>query len=198
MRKNKEIRSFAACMLALVLSLAFILPFMAKPVKAAKTTYTVRVFSGERGNFSGKSDSVNEVKVFKGFKYGDEFNFNRVGLTKNSVYLLDQKYYVKGFRESGKDNNTVGKESFPVTRDIDYVVAYGQAGNTVEYYVNYVDEAGNKLVDSDTYHGKVDDKPVVAYKYIDGYFPQAKNLTKTLSANASANNFTFVYHKHKN
>lgn len=195
MRKNKEIRTFAVCILALVLSLAFILPFMARPVRAAGTTYKVRIYSGERGNYSGKSDSVNEVKVFKGLKYGDEFNFNSIGLTKNTVKLTDDKYYVRGFRESAKDNNTVGPESFTVTGDIDYVVAYGIAGSTVEYYVNYVDEAGNKLAESDTYYGNVGDKPVVAYEYIDGYYPQARNLTKTLSANASANNFTFVYRK---
>ena len=34
---------------------------------------------------------------------------------------------------------------------------------------------------------------MVAYHYIEGYQPQAYNLTKTLSANEAENVFTFVY-----
>ena len=37
------------------------------------------------------------------------------------------------------------------------------------------------------------DRPVVAFLYIDGYEPQAYNLTKTLSKNEADNIFTFVY-----
>ena len=34
---------------------------------------------------------------------------------------------------------------------------------------------------------------MVAYHYIEGYQPQAYNLTKTLSKNEAENVFTFVY-----
>ena len=191
MKIRKEMRSFIACMLVLLLSTAFTLPFFARTAKAADTTYTVRVFSGERGSFSGKK--INEVKTFSGLKYDDKFSFKDHKLTKNSVTVMDKKYYVRGFRESGKDNNTIYPETFKVTGDVDYVVAYGVAGSTVEYNVNYVDEDGNTLAPSETFYGNVGDKPVVAYEYIEGYFPQARNLTKTLSDNAANNSFTFVY-----
>ncbi|MCI8930475.1 MAG: hypothetical protein HFI00_13665, partial [Lachnospiraceae bacterium] len=36
-------------------------------------------------------------------------------------------------------------------------------------------------------------KPVVAFLYVEGYVPQAYNLTKTLSKNEAENIFTFVY-----
>lgn len=83
--------------------------------------------------------------------------------------------------------------SFEVTGDQEYVVAYGIKGNQVAYTINYQDANGNKLADSQTFYGNVGDKPVVAYTYIDGYTPEYRNLTKTLSANASENVFTFNY-----
>ena len=61
------------------------------------------------------------------------------------------------------------------------------------YTVNYEDEDGNTLAPSQTYYGNVGDKPVVAYLYIENYLPEALALTKTLSADASENVFTFVY-----
>lgn len=194
--KNPKIRFVLTWMLVLLLGVSFTFPFCSNAVKAAGTTYTVRVFSGERGSFSG--NKANEVMVFKGLTYDSSFNVNEyeeLNNYRNTIKLLDEKYYVKGLRESGKDNNTVAKDEFPIDRDLDLVVAYGIKGSNVEYYVNYVDESGNKLAESDTYSGNVGDKPVVAYEYIDGYYPQARNLTKTLSANASENNFTFVYRK---
>ena len=83
--------------------------------------------------------------------------------------------------------------SFEVTGDQEYVVAYGIKGNQVAYTINYQDANGNKLADSQTFYGNVGDKPVVAYTYIDGYTPEYRNLTKTLSANAAENVFTFNY-----
>lgn len=147
-------------------------------------TYKVRFFSGRQGSLNGE-----EVVVLEGLHYGDQVTFNR-----NSVVLKDgSKYYFKGIRRSGEDNNTVGRLTFTVTEDQDYVVAYGIWGNRTSYTVNYVDEAGNALAESETYYGNVGDKPVVAYLYIDDYRPQAYNLTQTLSANAADNEFTFVY-----
>lgn len=97
-------------------------------------------------------------------------------------------------RISGRDNNAaVENSSFEVTGDQEYVVAYGIKGNQVAYTINYQDANGNKLADSQTFYGNVGDKPVVAYTYIDGYTPEYRNLTKTLSANAAENVFTFNY-----
>ena len=167
-----------ACTLALLLG-------MAVPAQAAeKYTYTVRIFAGAQGTIGG-----GEVLVLSGLEYGQRVSFNQ-----RDVSLLDgSKYYIRGVRESGKDNNTVSATSFQVTGDADYVVAYGILGNAVAYTVNYVDADGNALAESETYYGNVGDKPVIAYLYIDGYQPQAYSLGLTLSGNAADNVFTFVY-----
>ena len=105
----------------------------------------------------------------------------------------NSKYYVKGIRLSGRDNNTVAQSAFLVSGDQDYVVAYGIPGELAEYTVNYVDTDGNKLAESRTYYGNVGDEPVIAYLYIDGYIPDSYNQTGKLSSNASENVFNFVY-----
>ena len=51
------------------------------------------------------------------------------------VQVTDEKYYVKGIRLAGRDNNTVSATTFRVTGDADYVVAYGIKGNLVSYTV---------------------------------------------------------------
>jgi hypothetical protein len=150
----------------------------------ADYTYTVRFFTGGQGSFP-----EGDVITYENLHYGD-----RVTFQPQSVTLADDsKYYIRGIRESGKDNNTVSATSFLVTGDQDYVVAYGILGSSVAYTVNYVDEAGNSLAPSETYYGNVGDRPVIAYLYMEGYQPQAYNLTRTLQADASANVFTFTY-----
>ena len=105
----------------------------------------------------------------------------------------NSKYYVQGIRLSGRDNDTVEDSVFTVTGDADYVAAYGIKGNQVAYTVNYVDENGNTLAPSDVFYGNIGDKPVVAYKYVEGYAPKYLGLTKTLSENEAENVFTFTY-----
>ena len=158
--------------------------------RAAKDyTYTVRVFAGKQGNIGGAA-----VKEFDGLAYGEEFSFNPI---QQATVKEDSKYYVKGMRESGKDNNTsLAMQNFKVTRDVDYVIAYGLKGNLVEYTVRFVEAGTNtQLADPETYYGNVGDKPVVSYKYIEGYFPNANNMTGTLKEDASKNVFTFQYQK---
>lgn len=95
---------------------------------------------------------------------------------------------------SGRDNSeALAAPAFRVNGDADYVVAYGIKGDMVAYTVNYEDEQGNKLAESQTFYGNVGDKPVVAYRYIENYVPQALALTKTLSDNEAENVFTFKY-----
>lgn len=152
-------------------------------------TYTVTLYAGKEGTFA---DGSSEMK-FTGLKTGDVVSFaSQIG----GVKLKDsEKYYVKGVRESGKDNNTVSAPAFTVDSDREYVVAYGIKGDMVSYTVNYQDESGNALMKSEKFYGVVGDKPVVAFQYIDGYQPQAYNLTKTLSSNEADNVFTFTYKK---
>ena len=170
-------------------------------------TYTVTLCSGNQGYFSDtngitvdnhitgssyqiEKESQGEKIKISGLKYGD-----RVMVRAQSCIQLkeDGKYYIGGIRESGRDNNTVGKSAFVVESDQEYVAAYAIAGNMVAYTVNYQDANGNALSDSETFYGAVGDQPVVAFKYFENYHPQAYNLTKTLSSNEAENIFTFVY-----
>jgi hypothetical protein len=178
----KKIRIFCL-VLCLILTGGLLVPAAAKN----SYTYTVRIYAGAQGTFADGSD----VLVYDSLSYGDRINFslNQVSLKEGS------KYYVKGIREAGHDNSEVGPTSFLVTRDIDYVVAYGVLGSAVAYTANYVDGAGNRLAESETYYGNEGDKPVVAYIYIEGWQPQAYNLTKTLTDKAEDNVFDFVYTK---
>ncbi len=106
----------------------------------------------------------------------------------------NSKYYIRGIRESGKDNSdSFQTSSFVVTGDMDYVIAYGILGDATSYTINYVDTEGNTLAPSETYYGNVGDRPVVAYIYIEGWTPQAYNMTQTLQKDPAENVFTFVY-----
>ncbi len=152
---------------------------------AAPYTYTVRIFAGTQGTINGQS-----VYVIPNQSYGQRVTFdpNMVEISNTS------KYYVKGIRESGRDNNSsVNQLSFTVTQDKDYVVAYGIRGEVVIYTVQFVDENGNVLAESEVYYGNTGDKPVVAYRYIEGYQPLYYNITGTLSDDPSQNVFTFIY-----
>ncbi len=157
-------------------------------------TYTVRFFAGAQGTFK---EGDKEIVTHKDLLPGERVTFNQRDIQLND----NSKYYVRGIRESGKDNNRVGKDgvveqymtSFEVDADMDYVVVYGLLTDAVSYTVNYVDQAGNALAPSETYYGNVGDAPVIAYLYIDGYQPQAYNMTGILDRDASKNVFNFVY-----
>ena len=169
--------------------------------------YTVTFYPGNHGTF-GDAGQVSVDNHASGSEYRVAYGEDAVtvsGLAAGDVVSFDaamegavdsggeSKYYVKGIRQGGRDNSTVDTSAFRVEGDRDYVVAYGIRGNMTSYVVNYQDEDGNTLAPSRTYYGNVGDKPVIAFLYIEGYQPQAYNLTKTLSANAAENVFTFVY-----
>ena len=177
------------CAIALSLCL---LAVTACPVLAAeeKYTYTIRFFAGRQGLFNGENGEKTEMMEIRGLKFGDRVSFSQSAVTLND----NSKYYIRGIRESGKDNNTVSQTpSFEVTKDQDYVVAYGILGDATSYTINYETEGGRTLAPSETYYGNVGDRPVVAYKYIEGYRPQAYNLTRTLQKDPLENVFTFIY-----
>lgn len=186
-----------------LLAFCFLLGSVPMSVKAEDYKYQVTIFSGKQGAFSGTAGLVvkgadysvsntADAIVIKDLNPGDTVSFE----ARSGAVALDKdsKYYVQGIRISGRDNNAaVENSSFEVTGDQEYVVAYGIKGDQVAYTINYQDANGNKLADSQTFYGNVGDKPVVAYTYIDGYIPEYRNLTKTLSANAAENVFTFNY-----
>lgn len=178
--------------------------FSVTNVSAADAMYTYKVTfdAGNQGSISGiaglsvtgtgyQVSEENGKIIVSGLKANDVVSFDAQA---GAVTMKDDsKYYVKGVRRSGRDNNEVAVPSFRVTGDADYVVAYGIKGDMVGYTVNYQDEAGNELAPSRTYYGNVGEKPVVAHIYVEGYTPQALALTKTLSENEAENVFTFVY-----
>lgn len=205
-------KRWKGCMLALLLGLIVALsnvqPAHAAPGgNAEKYTYTVTIYSGKQSTFtSGSGISVDNHSTGSSYQISGGAGSDRIkitGLEYGDVVIMDaqssvqlggdSKYYVGGVRESGRDNNTVSASAFRVNSDRDYVVAYAIKGNMVSYTVNYVDEAGTPLLPSQTYYGAVGDRPVVAFRYIENYLPLTYNLTKTLSADASQNVFTFVY-----
>lgn len=147
-------------------------------------TYKVTLSAGNKGTINGQN-KIEQTNIASG---------STVTFNLNDIQVTDDKYYVKGIRLSGRDNNeTLADPSFTVDKDADYVVAYGIKGNMVAYTVNYQDASGKSLAESQTFYGNIGDKPVVAYRYIENYIPDALALTKTLSDNESENVFTFTY-----
>ena len=156
-----------------------------EPSEEHPYTYSVTLSAGKQGTFADGDSIVREE-----LKYGDYVNFD----WRDQLTLKADKYYAKGIRRSGEDNsNSFITDQVQVTGDEDYVVAYGVLGDMVAYTVQYLDENGNELAPSKTYYGSVGDRPVVAFQYIEGYLPQAYNLTKTLSENEADNVFPFEY-----
>ena len=152
-------------------------------------TYKVTLSAGNKGTINGQS----KIEV-SDISYGSKFSFDNTALY--NIQVTDDRYYVKGIRLSGRDNASskrLDAPAFIVTGDADYVVAYGIKGNMVAYTVNYQDTSGKSLAESQTFYGNVGDKPVVAYRYVENYIPDALALTKTLSDNESENVFTFTY-----
>lgn len=185
-------------------SLLLVLP--AAGVSAGEYTYKVTFDAGNQGSLTGTAGlSVDNSATGSSYQVGmEEGKIVVSGLRAQDIVTFDpqggavslngdSKYYVKGVRQSGRDNNSVASSSFRVTGDADYVVAYGIRGNMVAYTVNYQDESGKTLADSRKLYGNPGDKPVVAHVYVEGYTPQALALTKTLSTNEAENVFTFVY-----
>lgn len=169
---------------------------------AGDYTYKIRIYAGNQGGFS-------EVDNPGVIEYNGVAQFSQME-GKCYVKLNEpEKYYVRGIRESGRDNDTVPVGAaasapdengvsavdiqIPVDGDRDYVVAYGIRGNMVSYTVTYKDSAGNDLIPPRTFEGKIGDKQIVPYQYIEGYRPNAYSMAKTLEEDASKNVFPFVY-----
>ena len=185
-RRNKLIKGLLSVLvLTGILAQGVLAAEPEEPSEEHPYTYSVTLSAGKQGIFADGDRIVREE-----LKYGDYVNFD----WRDQLTLKDDKYYAKGIRRSGEDNsNSFITDQVQVTGDEDYVVAYGVLGDMVAYTVQYLDENGNELAPSKTYYGSVGDRPVVAFQYIEGYLPQAYNLTKTLSENEADNVFPFEY-----
>lgn len=161
---------------------AFLLMIGSSAVTAAAGyKYRVTIDPGLHGTYSG----TKEMEI----PYGSTWN---PADYEGNITVTDSDYYFKGFHISGIEG-IVGTTD--ITEDTVFVASYGMKGQTVAYTVNYVDTSGKTLLTSATYQGNAGDKPVVAFRYVDGYLPQAYNLTQTLSTDTTKNVFTFKYKK---
>ena len=194
--------------LSLLIALVLTFGIPATTLKAdAAYTYRVTVFAGNQGKFTVEYDggtlSSDGKKWTKDYLSGQHIEISEESL---GFELKDKsKYYARGFRVAGHDNDEIeeGAENktavafkrieYDVDADIDYEMAYGLKGAMVAYTINYVDGSGKTLHGSDTDYGMKGDKPVVSYRYVEGYYPNAYTQGKTLSSNEKDNVFTFTY-----
>lgn len=199
--KKRWLQKNAFVLAAVVLLISTLVPGItavgAQEYSSDGYMYTVRIFSGAQGTFEDGADVITIRAVYNSTIDLDEKleNIQMKKVENLSGELVESKYYAKGIRESGRDNAEV-KKTITVIKDADYVVAYAMKGGDVAYTVKYIDaDTGNELLPSESYYGNIGEKPVVAYKYIDGYIPKAYNLTKTLREDEQQNTFVFEYKK---
>ena len=165
--------------LAILCMLLCTLAFAPASVYADEYQYQVTVDGGLQGTVTGET----KVEIANGGQWNPNDYMDK-------VTVKEKKYYLKGFQISGQEG-LVGATK--IDHDTDFVAVYGIKGDTVAYTVQYLDASGKELREARTFYGNVGDKPVAAYQYIDGYQPQAYNITGTLQADASKNVFRFEY-----
>lgn len=201
----RRMKKFFGTLAVMVMMLSLAMTVQAKdytdPAKGGQP-YKVRIFAGNQGKFKeGKGDegSNGEYKTYTGAS--GIFNIGNIEVTDKD------KYYVKGIKPSGldisnkeaeigKDGNKLENASFDITKDKDYVVVYGLLKDPVKYYIYYLDANGNELLPREEFTANIGDKPIVGYRAVDGYIPQAYNLTMTLLGpedRPEGNIFTFRY-----
>ena len=173
--------------------------------------YTITVYAGQQGHFEPSGSTISglpfELKdggktlTIKSKPAVDPITkavtFDQVTIDQSSIgFKLDNgDYYLRGFRQAGHDNDDkkMSATAFYIEQDVAYEAAYGMKGGMVKYTVHYQDEDGDELIASEEFYGRPGDKPVVSFRYVDGYQPDAYNLTKTLSTNEADNVFIFTY-----
>lgn len=224
-------------LLVILFSVMFVLSLFVvntSTVKAAEPyTYTIKVALGGSGDEgasfnkdlgitvpSGATVKLNDDKtmvIITGLKLNDQVTIDPsrlVTITPQTVQndagedVQLQKYCVKGLRFSGQ-NDVYGAQTFNVTYDETFVVAYG-VGKIVPYKVNYVMKDGSaindpedstKTIQSVTNYGLEGEELYVPYKVIPGLKPNTYNYhTKSLkgpTVDADGNEkpfeFTFYY-----
>ena len=168
-----------------VLTLAFIM--VLGTMTAYGYSHKLTIYPGNKGSIGdySKSGQIVEVKDNKITVDGKDTGYK----------LKDKKYYVRGIKVAGRDNDlnyqTVNVADYD--EDVELVVAYGIKGEMVKYTVQYLDASGNELLPSEEYYGMPGDKPAVSCKYVDGYLPQAFAAAKTLTDNEGDNIIKFNY-----
>ena len=194
MRKRLIFILTLTCMMIFTMSFGTVsTAFAADDDASGSYEYVVKIYPGLKGTYKGNAKVTTLHK-----KLGESVSMN----VYTDVEVTDDRYYARGFRIAGHDHDEMEGETisgftvmnFKVEQDVNYVVAYGIKGEMVPYTIRYVDDASGKSIeDEDTYYGMPGDKPVVSFKYIEGYEPKVFNLTKKLTKDASQNVFEFRY-----
>ena len=170
----KKMKWIASLVLALVLMMGI------ATTASAAGSYTVTVSGGlyNTQTLEFKSDGKTAVTI--------------PNMTPNN-----DKYYFKGYTLAGRDlpAGTAGhSQAFVPDKDIELVAHYGMKGSMVSYTIHFVEYGTTNIVhDPETYYGNVGDMPVAPYVYVEGYEPQAYNITGTLKA--GTNDWTLYYYK---
>ena len=175
-------------LLILLLSLVCVLAFIPLCARAEDGSddyeYTIRVYAGAKGTFEDGST----MKMIHA-KYGEVVN-----LSELSVVPSESRYLFSGYRISGRDNRWAEMPAFLAEHDVDYVAAYAIRGQVVTYTLRFVEYGtGRQLLADMVLEGNAGDKPIEAFRYVEGYRPLYRNITKTLSENEAENVFTFEY-----
>ncbi len=202
----KKRRLLNSLILTFAVVIAGVFAFSNRADAAESYSYTVKIILGgtgqENASFSSDlsgaltvgSDAAtvfvsgdNTTIIIEGLQYDDEISFD----TKSGVDA-DLPYYVKGMRRSG--SNALAPESFKVTKDDSFVIAYGvMSEELIPYNVYYKDDAGNTLLASKTYYGVAGDDFYIPYQYISGYTPNTMNIH--VNSLKAGEEYTFVYTK---
>ncbi|MBR0456133.1 MAG: hypothetical protein IJJ01_05635 [Firmicutes bacterium] len=120
-----------------------------------------------------------------------------VGDDTVDITAPDENHFVIGMKVTGHDNSEVITGTVDLANyneDESLVVAYGLKSNMIKYTIRYITADGSTVLHKQEEHyGVVGQKPVVAYKYVEGYLPDAYNRTGELKR-GSDNVFTFYYY----
>lgn len=186
-------KAFGAFLMACALALGVV---CLSPGDARAYTYDVTLYAG-----NGTIDGKQSIVLFDGVKYNEgeriiqlEERDGVAYINGHAVIPEDDRYYVKGIRQAGKDDGAVDLQRIEnVEGDMQYVVSYGLKKDQTRYRIDYLDTNGNELRESKYITANVGDKPVAAYEYIEGYIPNAYNITGTLQKDELKNVFKFIY-----
>lgn len=172
----KKAKWFASLLLIVCLLLS-----LSAYALAADYQYTVTISGGLHGTVDGQPSISFTVP------YGTAWNPNDY---LSRVKVTDEKYYFKNtFHVSGQEGDALATT---ITQDTTFVANFGVMGSQVAYNVHYVTTAGAELLPTATFYGNAGDKPVVAYRYVEGYEPQAYNITFTL-VEGETRDINFIY-----
>lgn len=188
---------------AAVLALSFALMLSAGAMSVFAAGYELTVYSGNGEFASGDSIKGTKVSVDEAAATVSVDGGSAEAITMPDGESADNsKYFVRGVKVTGHDNSEVivddidlASSSSPVkNKDASVVIAYGLKSNMTKYTVKYVVAGTGEELGSETHYGVKGDKPIVSYKYFEGYLPNAWNETGKIADDGSTE-FTFTYYE---